>query len=200
MTDEEITALIEKLLEHEGGYVDHPNDAGGCTNMGITLATLREYRGRATTCADVRALHKTEAVAIYRKRYVEHQRLRLDKWPYRKLAAVTLDAAVMWSNGPERSAKWAQEAINAMRPAAAPIKVDGWAGAATLAAMVLCDQRQLVAYVVGARIRAHAAQVARVPSQVVFLVGWINRATSWIMRANGSAERLVPRMTEGLPS
>ena len=28
--------IIEKILEHEGGYVDDPLDAGGETNFGIT--------------------------------------------------------------------------------------------------------------------------------------------------------------------
>ena len=193
MEPSEITAMIARLIEREGGYVDHPNDAGGCTKFGITRATLQAHRGRDTACADVRALHEAEAVAIYRARYVEHRRLKLEQWPYRKLAEVTLDAAVMWSDGPERAARWAQEAINAMRPAATPIATDGWAGPATLAAMVLCDQRQLVAYVIGARCRAHAEQVRRAPSQAAFIAGWISRATAWIMVANGNgAERPEP--------
>jgi lysozyme family protein len=30
-------------LREEGGYVDDPADPGGATNMGITLATYREW-------------------------------------------------------------------------------------------------------------------------------------------------------------
>jgi lysozyme family protein len=30
-------------LRQEGGYVDDPADPGGATNMGITLATYREW-------------------------------------------------------------------------------------------------------------------------------------------------------------
>lgn len=44
MRFEEIIALT---LEHEGGYVDHPNDPGGKTNFGITerFARAKGYRG-----------------------------------------------------------------------------------------------------------------------------------------------------------
>jgi uncharacterized protein (TIGR02594 family) len=38
-----VHAPVEKW---EGGYVDHPSDPGGATNMGITIATLSAWRGR----------------------------------------------------------------------------------------------------------------------------------------------------------
>ena len=31
------------LLHHEGGFVDHPKDPGGMTNLGVTRATLEQY-------------------------------------------------------------------------------------------------------------------------------------------------------------
>jgi lysozyme family protein len=30
-------------LREEGGYVDDPSDPGGATNMGVTLATYRQW-------------------------------------------------------------------------------------------------------------------------------------------------------------
>lgn len=67
MTDEQI---LSGILRREGGYVDHPNDRGRCTNMGITRQTLQEWRGRAVTCDDVRQLTDDEAREIYRARYI----------------------------------------------------------------------------------------------------------------------------------
>ncbi len=62
-------AYMPQLFKHEGGYVDHPRDPGGATNLGITLKTLRAWRGQPVSKADVRALTKAEAEAIYRKEY-----------------------------------------------------------------------------------------------------------------------------------
>jgi len=59
----------QQLFPHEGGYVDHPRDPGGATNMGITLATLSKWRGKTVSKADVRALSRDEAMRIYRAEY-----------------------------------------------------------------------------------------------------------------------------------
>ena len=45
---------------------DHPVDPGGATNLGITAATLARARGRPVSAADVAALTRAEAAAIYR--------------------------------------------------------------------------------------------------------------------------------------
>jgi lysozyme family protein len=34
---------LEWLLEHEGGFVDHPDDPGGMTNKGITANTYQKW-------------------------------------------------------------------------------------------------------------------------------------------------------------
>ena len=66
---------IALVLKHEGGYADHPNDPGGPTNYGITLAVAREngYVGH------MRNLPLSTAKAIYRKNYWDA--LNCDKLP-----------------------------------------------------------------------------------------------------------------------
>jgi lysozyme family protein len=63
-------AILAGILRREGGYVDDPADRGRCTNMGITIGALRDWRGKPVTCDDVRKLTEAEAKDIYRARYL----------------------------------------------------------------------------------------------------------------------------------
>ena len=66
-TDDQI---LRDILSREGGYVEDLVDRGRCTNFGITRSTLQDWRGKLTTCADVRNLQEDEACEIYRARYI----------------------------------------------------------------------------------------------------------------------------------
>jgi lysozyme family protein len=65
---------LRRLLAHEGGYTNHPDDPGGPTNFGITIADYRKYVKPDATAADVRAMKIDEAKTIYRARYWDAQR------------------------------------------------------------------------------------------------------------------------------
>lgn len=182
MEPREVESMIGRLMRREGGFVDHPRDGGGCTSHGITLDVLEMARGMRCSCADVQVLSRLEAAEIYQKFWFDHSRLRLRHWPYRRLAEVTLDAAVMFSLGRSMAVVWVQEAINRrLDDDETPLRIDGWAGPRTLEDMLRFPERELVAAVVGARCRKHARVVAARPVQAVLLAGWINRATDWVM-------------------
>ncbi|MBD8906528.1 glycoside hydrolase family 108 protein [Methylorubrum zatmanii] len=66
-------------LAHEGGYVDHPKDPGGATNLGVTIGTLSDWLGRPASKAEVRALTRATVAPIYRKNYWD--RVRGDDLP-----------------------------------------------------------------------------------------------------------------------
>lgn len=61
---------FERLIGHEGGYVNHPNDPGGETNWGITLRTARAhgYTGH------MRDLTRAQAKSIYYAAYWQRAR------------------------------------------------------------------------------------------------------------------------------
>lgn len=65
-----IDLIISEILRREAGYVDHPADRGGPTNMGITMDTLSSWRGRPVTVDDIKTLPQSEAIEIYQARYV----------------------------------------------------------------------------------------------------------------------------------
>lgn len=65
-----LPACLRVTLPHEGGYVDHPDDPGGATNMGITHRTLAAWRGVPFVSKQaVKSLSLAEATDIYRERY-----------------------------------------------------------------------------------------------------------------------------------
>lgn len=108
---------FHKLLGHEGGYVNHPQDPGGETNWGITVAVAREngYQG------PMRELPLDVAKAIYRKRYWDA--VRADELPA-ELRYPMFDAAV--NSGPGQAIRWLQRALG--------VADDGKLGPITLAA------------------------------------------------------------------
>lgn len=58
------------ILKWEGGYVNHPLDRGGPTNMGITKRTYDAYRASKKLVAQgVDRITKTEVQDIYRNQY-----------------------------------------------------------------------------------------------------------------------------------
>ena len=70
---------LRRLLLHEGGYCNHPQDPGGPTNFGITIADYRKYLKPGAGADDVRAMRLEEAKAIYRSKY--WRALRCDELP-----------------------------------------------------------------------------------------------------------------------
>jgi hypothetical protein len=97
---------LAHVLKHEGGYVNHPADPGGATNLGITAATLARARGHPVSAADVAALTRAEAAAIYRRFFWNSA--RGDDLPA-GLDHAVFDLAV--NSGPGRAARLLQRVL-----------------------------------------------------------------------------------------
>ena len=57
------------VLQHEGGYVNHPSDPGGRTNLGVTQRVWEEYVGHPVDEAEMRSLTKEMVAPLYKKNY-----------------------------------------------------------------------------------------------------------------------------------
>ena len=57
------------VLQHEGGYVNHPSDPGGRTNLGVTQRVWEQYVGHPVDEAEMRSLTKEMVSPLYRKEY-----------------------------------------------------------------------------------------------------------------------------------
>ena len=137
---------IPLILKHEGGFVNHPNDPGGATNKGITIATFRRYVKPDGTIEDLKALTEAQAVVVYKRQYWDQ--VLGDALPPGLNYAVA-DYAV--NSGPSRAAKALQGILR--------VPQDGRIGPVTLKAISahapadlvdkLCDQR--IAFMKGIR-------------------------------------------------
>lgn len=119
-------ACLQHILKYEGGYVDHPADPGGATNMGITRRTLAQWRKispwKNLPKSEVKNLHVTEVSRIYSSRYWSP--VKGDLLPY------GVDLAVFGfgvNSGVSRSSKYLQRVVGAVP--------DGRIGAETLKAV-----------------------------------------------------------------
>jgi lysozyme family protein len=67
-------AALAIVLKHEGGYVNHPKDPGGRTNLGVTQRVWEAWTGRPATEQEMRALTVEMVAPLYRKKYWEKVR------------------------------------------------------------------------------------------------------------------------------
>lgn len=75
-----VSAIAREIVAREGGFVNDPDDPGGATRFGVTLATLRRLGidvtgdGR-TDLADLQALTRDQAAGIFVEHYFRRPRL-----------------------------------------------------------------------------------------------------------------------------
>ena len=161
----QIDRIIGRIIQREGGFVDHPADRGGPTNYGITQRTLSEHLERQATKDEVRALTKDTARRIYRKQYV--MKPGFQRIPDERLRAQVIDAGVL--HGPGWAIRRLQEIVD--------VEVDGIIGPVTLKAINFDGKLDgLSRRFLARRLHKIARIVAHDSTQLVFLVGWTDRA------------------------
>lgn len=107
----DLNKAMTYLLPNEGGYVDNPNDHGGCTNHGITKISLAAYRHAPVTCDDIKRITIAEVTAIYRVNYWDA--LRLDLINHQGVATALFDIGVLRGIGTSRMyAHWVCSKLN----------------------------------------------------------------------------------------
>lgn len=149
---------LDRVLKHEGGFVDHPKDPGGATNLGITQATLADFLKRPITVAEVRALSRETAADIYRWRYWSPA--SCEGLP-EGVDYMVFDLAV--NSGVSRAVKFLQLTVGATP--------DGRAGPATFKAVSAMPARDIIQGMSNRR----AAFYRSLPTFATFGKGWMRR-------------------------
>lgn len=119
---DEFARSLPKVLVHEGGWSNHPDDPGGATMKGVTQAVYDEWRVKnKKPKQSVKFISTPELNAIYRQNYWD--KVKGDDLPP-GISYVVFDGAV--NSGPSRSVKWLQKALG--------VNDDGIIGPKTIAA------------------------------------------------------------------
>ncbi len=181
--------IAREIVAREGGFVNDPDDPGGATKYGVTIGTLRRLGidktgdGRVDV-ADVRALSRADAEAIFIEHY--YRRPRIDLLP-KALQPSVFD---MYVNAGANAVKILQRLLREMGE---DVAVDGAIGPQTVEATARVAARPEV----GARRLADAYGIARRnyyfrladrrPASRKYCVtraggkgGWIKRAEAFI--------------------
>ena len=70
MINKEYNRCLEMILHHEGGYVDHPDDPGGETNLGVTKKVYEAYcKKNGIRPKSMRDLEVLDVAPIYKTEY-----------------------------------------------------------------------------------------------------------------------------------
>lgn len=168
-----VESIAAEIVRREGGFVNDPDDPGGATNHGVTIHTMRRLGldvtkdGKIDT-ADVRALDRDEAIAIYVKHYFEAPKLHLLPAP---LHATVFDMQV---NSGANAVRLLQRLLAAFGTA---VRDDGVIGVQTL--------------------RAAESALARAPEHLVDAYGIARRNYYYRIGDQRPASRKYARRRDG---
>ena len=150
--------IIDIVLDHEGGYVNDPDDAGGETKYGIAKRWYPDV--------DIKNLTKEQAKKIYHTDY--WSRGKCDELPS-QLRHIYFDMCVNF--GRRGAVKVLQQAANSKTRN--KISVDGGLGPMTIGALKGIELDRVRAF----RVKYYVDLITARPEQEKFFLGWFRRAT-----------------------
>jgi len=122
------------ILSEEGGYVNHPKDPGGVTNLGVTRRAYEDWKGGSVSEKEMRELTPEKVAPFYQRQYWNKCRCG-DLHPGVDL--IVFDCAV--NQGVGAASKILQKSVGA--------KIDGVIGPKTIAMATAQSSRPTVEYI-----------------------------------------------------
>ena len=163
-------ASLTLVLQSEGGFVNHPSDPGGMTNLGVTKKVWEAWVKHPVDEAEMHSLTPELVAPLYKARYWDACQCSDLQ---RGVDYAVFDAAV--NMGPGRAAKLLQTALG--------VTADGSIGRATIAAATAADPVELLeAFSLGKE-----AFYQSLPTFGVFGKGWLNR----VAHVQDAAEQMM---------
>jgi lysozyme family protein len=164
----DVMILAPFILSFEGGFVNDPDDMGGATNKGVTLATWRKVGydkdgDGDIDVKDLKLISDEEAVnAVLKPHYWD--RWKANEIESQSLANILVDW--VWGSG-KHGIVIPQRMLG--------VTADGIVGPKTLAALNATNHKEFFDMVKAERELFFHRIVAVRPSQKKFLKGWLRR-------------------------
>ena len=159
---------LELVLQHEGGYINHPSDPGGMTNLGVTQRVWEAWVGYSVDEKEMRSLTKELVAPLYKSRYWDA--VHGDQLPS-GADYLAFDFAV--NAGSFRCVKTIQRALN--------ITADGIIGPVTIKAIQDTNAEDFIEKFSNAK-ESFYLGLANYPT---FGKGWLNRVAESKKAAEG---------------
>ena len=163
----DIKYLAPIILKWEGNFVNHPNDKGGPTNKGVTIATYEAYCRKKgypkPTVERLKNLTQEQWIDILKTMYWD--RWKADQINNQAVANILVDWT--WGSG-AWGIKFPQRILG--------VKDDGIVGPKTIAALNDYPDQSELFKKIWMRRKQHFEDIVKAdPTQKVFLKGWLNR-------------------------
>lgn len=152
---------MQHVLKEEGGFVNHPQDPGGMTNLGVTKRVWEEWVGHPVDEKQMKALVATDVVPLYQRKY--WNATRCSDLPA-GIDLCVFDTAV--NSGPGRAVKLLQGCLG--------VSADGAIGNNTLAA-VSQFKGEALKQLINSYCDARHAFLTGLPTFGTFGKGWTAR-------------------------
>lgn len=155
-------AFITRIIGHEGGYTDDPQDSGNWTGGAIGVGQLKgtKFGIAANTYGDldIKNLTQAQAIAIYERDF--WKKPKLDQLPP-AVGFQVLDASI--NHGAKRAVQFLQRAVG--------VGDDGVIGPKTLAAVKAANPKVVISSILSQR----EALYRKHPKFARYGKGWLNR-------------------------
>lgn len=155
--------IVPYILRWEGGFVNDPDDSGGATNLGVTIATFRAYYGKQKTTEDLIHMTMGQWEHIFKTGYWD--KILGDGIRSQSVANIIVDWC--WMSGVKRVIKKVQKLLG--------VKADGIFGPKTLEALNSVNPSTMFLCIKSARVDYYKEIVGLNPKNRKFLKGWLNR-------------------------
>ena len=156
--NEYFETCLDNVLKHEGGFVNHPSDPGGMTNLGVSKKVYEKWVDREVSEEEMKGLTRDDVKDIYKKNYWD--RCQCDELPI-GVDYVVFDMSV--NHGVGRASRFLQKIVGAT--------VDGAIGNETLGKVKVMARSEIIENLCSTRETFYR----KLKTFDVFGKGWLRR-------------------------